>query len=147
MRFKVAAAAIGIGLAVAGPADALATELTPAQQRMQLCNSRAKDKGLQGTERSKFMNACLDGRATPAPTSVRQRRHDQCNATARERRLAGAERRGYVTECDKPPAVKNASERDTPRDCGRRADGRRLDGDDREAYVKGCLDAAREAER
>jgi len=145
MRLTVAAAAIGIGLAVAGPTDVLA--LTPAQQRMQVCNSQAKEKRLQGTERSKFMNACLDGNREPAGTSVRQQRHDQCNATARERRLAGAERRGYVTECEKPPAVKNASGRDTPRDCEQRADGRRLEADDRQAYVKGCLDAAREADR
>jgi len=143
----VAAAAIGIGLAVAGPADALAAELTPAQQRMQVCNGRAKHQGLQGTERSKFMNACLNGRQKPAEPSVRQQRHDACNDTARERRLAGAERRGYVTECDKPPAVKNASNRDTRRDCEHRADGRRLEGDDRQAYIKGCLDAARELER
>jgi psiF repeat len=145
MRFTVAAAAIGIWLAVASLTDALARDLTPAQKRMQVCNSRAKEKGLQGTERGKFMNACLDGSDKPASTSVRQQRHDQCNAVARERRLDGAERRGYTTECEKPPAVKNASARDTPRDCERRADGRRLEGDDRRAYVKGCLDAAREA--
>ena len=78
---------------------------------------------------------------------MRQQRHDECNGAARERRLDGAERRGYVTECEKPPAVKNASARDTTRDCERRADGRRLDGDDRRAYLKGCLDAAREGER
>ena len=146
MLSTVAAAAIGIGLAVAGLTDALA--LTPAQQRMQMCNSRAKEKGLQkGTERSKFMNACLDGRDKPATTSVRQRRHDQCTATARERRLAGAERRGYMTECEKPPAVKEASARDIRGDCEQRADGRRLEGDDRRAYVKGCLDASREVDR
>ena len=147
MRFTVAAAAIGIGLAVASLTDALARELTPAQQRMQTCNSRAKEQRLQGTERGKFMNACLNGSDKPAGTSVRQQRHDECNGAARERRLDGAERRGYVTECEKPPAVKNASARDTARDCERRADGRRLEGDDRRAYLKGCLDAAREGER
>ena len=105
-----------------------------------------EEKGLQGSERGKFMNACLDGNDKPASTSVRQQRHDECNAIARERRLDGAERRGYTTECEKPPAVKNASSRDTPRDCEARADGRRLEGDDRRAYVKGCLDAAREAD-
>jgi len=144
MRSTVAATAIGIWLAVASSEDALARELTPAQQRLQDCNSRAKEKGLQGTERGKFVNACLAGSGKPASTSVHQQRHDECNAAARERRLDGAERRGYMTECEKPPAVKNASARDTSRDCERRADGRRLDGDDRRAYLKGCLDAARE---
>ena len=44
MRFTVAAAAIGIWLAVASLTDALARELTPAQKRMQVCNSRAKKR-------------------------------------------------------------------------------------------------------
>ena len=145
MISSVAAAAIGIWLAAASPRQAHA--LTPAQQRMQVCNSRAEEKALKGTERGKFINACLNGKAEPAETSVHQQRHDKCNAIARERRLEGAERRGYVTECEKPPAVKSASGRDTPRDCERRADGRRLDGDDRRAYLKGCLDAAGEGER
>jgi hypothetical protein len=144
MISTVAAAAIGIWLAAASPRQAHA--LTPAQQRMQVCNSRAKDKALKGTARGKFMNACLNGEAQPAETSVHQQRHDKCNAIARERKLDGAERRGYMTECEKPPAVKSASERDTSRDCERRADGRRLEGDDRGAYLKGCLDAAREGE-
>lgn len=144
MSPTIAAAAIGLWLAAASPSAAEARELTPAQERMKTCNLRAKEKALKGAERGKFMNACLNGRK-PAPLSVRQQRHEKCNAIARERALEGAERRGYMTECEKPPAVKKAAKRDSARDCAERADGRRLNGDDRQAYIKGCLDAAAES--
>jgi len=52
-----------------------------------------------------------------------------------------------MTECEKAPAVKNASARETARDCERRAADRRLEGDERRAYVKGCLAAAAEDAR
>jgi len=146
MRNSVAAA-LGLWLLAIDPDDAAARELTPAQERMKVCNSRAKDKGLEGAERGKFMNACLDGQEQPAGPSVRQQRHEKCNAIARERTLEGAARRGYMTECEKAPAVKNASARKTGRDCERRAADRRLEGDERRAYVKGCLAAAAEDAR
>jgi hypothetical protein len=142
-----AAAAVGLWLLAMGLGDGLARELTPAQERMKACNSRAKDKGLEGPERGKFMNACLNGQGKPADLSVRQQRQQKCNAIAKERGLEGAERRGYMTECEKPPAVKNASVRHTTLDCERRAAGRRLEGDERRAYVKGCLAAADEDPR
>jgi hypothetical protein len=34
------------------------------------------------------------------------------------------------------------AEREQQKNCARRADGRRLVGDDRRDYLKGCLDAA-----
>ena len=146
MRTSVAAA-LGLWLLAMDPGNAAARELTPAQERMKVCNSRAKDKGLEGAERGKFMNACLDGQGRPAGPNVRQQRHEKCNASARERALEGAERRGYMTECEKAPAVKNASARETGRDCERRAADRRLEGDERRTYVKGCLAAAAEDAR
>jgi psiF repeat-containing protein len=144
---RYAAAAIALSLAAGHVAQALTRDLTPAQQRMKTCSSRAKAEALQGAERRKFMNACLNGDAQPAELSVRQQRHEKCNTEARVRALQGAERRGFMTECEKGPALKSASAEDTERDCERRADGRRLEADDRRAYVKGCLDAAGEAAR
>src|SRR5207248_9143202 len=116
---RLFAAAVGLWLPAMGPGDVLAGELTPAQERMKACNSRAKDKGLEGAERGKFMNASLNGQGKPADLSVRQQRHERCNAIAKERALEGAERRGYMTECEKPPAVKNASVRHATLDCER----------------------------
>jgi hypothetical protein len=122
--------------------------LTPAQKRLQSCNTRAKEKQLEGTERSHFMSACLKGREGEGrPLSPRERIHETCNQAARGRE--GAERRGYMTECEKAPAVHEGSRRETEKDCGRRAAGRRLKSDERRAYMKGCLEAAaeRSAER
>ena len=122
--------------------------LTPAQKRLQSCNTRAKEKQLEGTERSHFMSACLKGREGDGrPLSPRERIHETCNQAARGRE--GAERRGYMTECEKAPAVHEGSRRETEKDCGRRAAGRRLKSDERRAYMKGCLEAAaeRSAER
>jgi psiF repeat len=135
--------AIALLLAATGAA---AAELTPAQQRMKACNTQAKAQQLEGARRNRFMTACLngDGRArTPTP---RQRLHDECNQRARG--LAGAERRGFMTQCEKGEAALEAtSEREQEKDCARRADGRRLAGDDRREYMKGCLEGAAEASR
>ncbi|MFN2643957.1 MAG: PsiF family protein [Burkholderiales bacterium] len=139
---RYAAAVIALSLAGGHVAQALTRDLTPAQQRMKACNGRAKMQGLEGAERGKFMNACLNGDNKPATLSVRQQRHEKCNTEARGRALEGAERRGYMTECEKGPALRSTSVGDTARDCEQRARGRRLEGEDRRAYIKGCLDAA-----
>src|SRR4051812_4974507 len=141
------ATAVGPWLLAMQPGDAAARELPPAQERMKLCNSRAKDKGLEGAERGKFMNACLNGQAQPAGPSVRQQRHEKCNASARERALEGAERRGYMTECEKAPAVKNASARETGRDCERRAGAPRPQGGEGRPPAKRQLPAPAEGPR
>jgi len=53
-----------------------------------------------------------------------------------------------MTQCEKGEAALEAtSEREQEKDCARRADGRRLAGDDRREYMKGCLDGAAEASR
>jgi len=49
-----------------------------------------------------------------------------------------------MTQCKKGQTT---SERDQQKNCTRRADGRRLAGDDRRDYMKGCLDGAAEASR
>ncbi|HET7366642.1 MAG TPA: PsiF family protein [Burkholderiales bacterium] len=125
---------------------AAARELTPAQQRMKACNTQAKEKQLAGAARNHFMTSCLNGDGSPRKLSARQRLHEECNARARG--LEGAERRGFMTQCEKGEAgVEQTSEREQQENCARRADGRRLAGDDRRDYMKGCLDGAAEASR
>jgi psiF repeat len=129
--------------AAAGPGTAR-EDLTPAQQRLKLCHARAKDKQLEGTERNHFLTACLEGSdGDGRPLTPRERTHEMCNEAARGRE--GAERRGYMTECEKAPAARShRAPGETEKDCGRRADGRRLKGEDRRAYLRGCLEAAAE---
>jgi hypothetical protein len=135
--------AIALVLAASGAA---ARELTPAQQRMKACNTQAKAKELQGAARNRFMSACLNGDDHARAVTPRQRLHEQCNERARG--LEGAERRGFMTQCEKgEAAVESTSEREQQKNCARRADGRRLDDDDRREYVKGCLDGGAEASR
>jgi hypothetical protein len=138
------AALAALCCALAGGGVQARDELTPAQQRLQLCHTRAKEKHLQGTERRHFMTACLEGsEGNGRPLTPRERIHEMCNDAARGR--AGAERRGYMTECEKAPAARvQRTASDTEKDCARRADGRRLKGDDRRAYLRGCLEAAAE---
>jgi hypothetical protein len=122
---------------------AAARELTPAQQRMKACNTQAQANRLEGAMRSRFMTTCLNGDGHERELTPRQRLHEECNARARG--LVGAERRGFTTQCEKgESATKSASEREQQANCARRADGRRLAGDDRRDYMKGCLDGAAE---
>ena len=137
---NAAIVATALMLAVAGAA---ARELTPAQQRMKACNTEAKEKQLEGAERNHFMRGCLNGDGNTHKLTARQRLHEECNERARG--LEGAERRGFMTQCEKgEAAVKATSERDQQKNCARRADGRRLAGDERREYLKGCLDGAAE---
>ena len=138
--------ATALVLALGAPAvsTAWARELTPAQQRMKTCNTRAKARALEGTERSHFVTDCLEGHDGDGhPPTPHQRKHDACNAQARG--LGGAERRGFMTQCEKSEVAKrSAAPRDKARNCARRADGRRLAGDERAAYLRGCLNASAE---
>lgn len=123
-----------------------ARDLTPAQQRMKACNTQAKAQQLEGPARNRFVTACLNGDGHARAMTPRQRLHDECNERARG--LEGAERRGFMTQCEKGEAAAQAtSERDQEKNCARRADRRRLAGDDRREYLKGCLDGAAEASR
>ena len=135
--------AIALMLAASGAAT---RELTPAQQRMKACNTQAKAKELRGAARNRFMSACLNGDGEARAVTPRQRLHEECNERARG--LEGAARRGFMTQCEKgEAAMESTSEREQQKNCARRADGRRLDGDDRREYVKGCLEGAAEASR
>jgi psiF repeat len=130
------------GLMVAGlTLGAAAREYTPAQQRLRACHAQADERKLDGAARTKFINGCVDGIVRAPTLTPREQRHEACNARARG--LEGAARRGYMTQCEKPPADARASNAAAQeRECARRAHGRRLGGDERRAYVKGCLDAA-----
>lgn len=123
---------------------AAARELTPAQQRMKACNTQAKAQQLEGAARNRYMTTCLNGDGQAHAQTPRQRLHEECNERAHG--LVGAERRGFMTQCEKGEAAAEAtSERELQKNCARRADGRRLAGDDRREYLKGCLDGAAEA--
>jgi len=120
---------------------AAAQDENAARQRLRACHTKADEKGLDGTARTKFVNACVGGYARSAELTPKEQRHEACNERARG--LEGAARRGYMTQCEKPPAdARAANATAQERECERRAAGRRLGAEDRRAYVKGCLDAA-----
>ena len=142
----LANAAIVLTALMLAAAGAAARELTPAQQRMKACNTQAKERQLDGAARNHFMTSCLNGDGNARKLTARQRLHEECNERAYG--LEGAERRGFMTQCEKgEAAVKTTSESEQHKNCARRADGRRLSGDDRREYLKGCLDGAAEAGR
>jgi psiF repeat-containing protein len=131
-------AALALTLAAPAAAATPAGELTPAQQRMKTCNTRAKERGLERAERRHFMTDCLNGHDGEGHAlTPHQEKHEECNAQARG--LEGAERRGYMTECEKSDVAKRTAPREKAKNCARRADGRGLQGDERAAYVRGCL--------
>ena len=120
---------------------AAAQDENAARQRLRACHGKADEKGLDGRARTKFVNACVGGYEHSAELTPKEQRHEACNDRARG--LEGAARRGYMTQCEKAPAdAHSANATAQERECERRADGRRLGGEDRRAYVKGCLDAA-----
>jgi hypothetical protein len=120
---------------------AAAQDENAARERLRACNTKAEEKGLDRTARTKFVNACVGGYARSPKLTPKEQRHQACNERARG--LEGAARRGYMTQCEKAPADAHAANPSAQeRECERRAAGRRLGGADRRAYVKGCLDAA-----
>ena len=120
---------------------AAAQDENGARQRLRACHAKADEKGLDGTARTKFVNACVGGYARSAELTPKEQRHEACNERARG--LDGAARRGYMTQCEKAPAdAHSANATAQERECERRAAGRRLGAEDRRAYVKACLDAA-----
>ena len=129
----LANAAIVVSALMLAASGVAARELTPDQQRMRTCNTQAKEKQLDGAARNHFMTSCLNGDGNSRQLTARQRLHEECNARAYG--LEGAERRGFMTQCEKgKPAVKATSEHEQQQNCARRADGRRLSGDDRRDY-------------
>src|SRR5436309_1021166 len=106
--------------------------LTPAQQRMGACNTEAKHQGLEHTERSRFITDCLNERKGKRPLTPLQAKNEECTEEADGRGLLGAARRGFMSECTKPDQVKReTAARTRLQNCNRRADGRKLDGEDR----------------
>ena len=66
LKSDAAADAPAAAAAIPATPAAPATPATPAassaqQDKMKACNADAKDKGLKGEERKKFMSACLNG--------------------------------------------------------------------------------------
>src|SRR5213075_983411 len=117
--------------------------LTPAQQRVRACNTEVKHKGLEHTERSRFITDCLNGRKGERPLTPIQAKNEACTKEADGRGLQGAARRGFMSECTKPEQVKReTAERTKLKNCNRRADGRKLDGEDRRQFIDGCLDGS-----
>src|SRR2546423_13847041 len=114
-------------------ASALAADgLTPEQQRLRSCNTQAKAKGLSARERSRFITDCLNGRKGERPLTPIQAKNEACTKEADGRGLQGAARRGFMSECTKPEQVKReTAERTKLKNCNRRADGRKLGGEDR----------------
>jgi hypothetical protein len=86
---------------------------------MKACNTQAKAKQLEGAVRNRFMTTCLNGDGHARELTARLRRHEQCDG-----------RRDFLTQCEKGE-VKATSEREQQKSCARRADRRRLVGDDR----------------
>lgn len=126
------------------PSDATARELTPAQQRMRTCNTRATERALEGAERRHFMTDCLNGHDGDGHVlTPHQEKHEECNDEAHG--LEGAERRGYMTECEKSDVAKRTPPREKAKNCARRADGRGLAGEERAAYIRGCLNGSPDA--
>lgn len=118
--------------------------LTPEQQRLRACNTRAREKQVTGAERNHFMSNCLKGGNGDGPgLTARQAKNESCTRRADERRLEGAARRGFMSDCVKPDRVKQqTAERQKLRSCDRRAGERRLEGEERRKFVAGCLDGS-----
>lgn len=141
-RLIVLGAALdALGLAAAAMAR---DGLTPQQERMRSCNTRADQKQLKDGERRHFMSSCLKGgNGNGHALSAQQRKNQECNREARRRGLDGAARRGFMSECEKPERVKReTADGEKARGCNRRADQRRLDGEERRRYISACLDGA-----
>jgi hypothetical protein len=125
-------------------ASALAADgLTPEQQRLRSCNTKAKEQGLSSRERSRFITDCMNGRKGKRPLTPLQARNEACTKEADSRRLEGAERRGFMSDCNKPDRVKQ----ETPQhvkleNCNRRAVKRGLGGDEKTKFVAACLDGS-----
>ena len=117
--------------------------LTSAQQHVRACNTEAKHRGLEHTERSRFITDCLNGRKGERPLTPIQAKNEACTKEADGRGLQGAARCGFMSECTKPDQVKReTAERTKLKNCNRRADGRKLGGEDRRKFIDGCLDGA-----
>jgi hypothetical protein len=46
-----------------------------------------------------------------------------------------------MSECEKPPVKQQNADKEKMKSCTRRADQRRLEGEDRERYLNGCRNA------
>ncbi|HEY5897238.1 MAG TPA: PsiF family protein [Burkholderiales bacterium] len=128
-------------LLVAGVAAQAKDGLTPQQERMRGCNTKADQKELKGPQRRHFMSACLKGsNGNGHQLTAHQQKNDECNTRAKKLRLQGAEKRGFMSECVKPEREKQETAgEEKAKGCQRRAHERRLDGEERQKYVDACL--------
>jgi Spy/CpxP family protein refolding chaperone len=94
MRFfltSIAAVALLVGTCSTG--FAADEKLTPQQEKMKACNTKAGDK--KGDERKAFMSDCLKASATPS----QQEKMKKCNADASAKALKGDERKTFMSSC------------------------------------------------
>lgn len=93
MKKLIALACLGVAFAVSSPVFA-----GEQQEKMKDCNKDAKERGLKGEERKKFMKVCLSSDAEKEKISQQQRMKD-CNRDAKERALKGEERKKFMSVC------------------------------------------------
>lgn len=81
--------------------QASAKALTPQQQRMNDCNSKASAQALKGDARKSYMSACLSGKSAPAakPMTAQQQKMVDCNAQASTQKLGGEARKTFMKSC------------------------------------------------
>lgn len=85
---------------------------TGQQTRMGQCSKEAKEKGLKGDERRKFMSECLKAKApVPAQGTAGPKEPKNamaaCNKAAGEKGLKGAERKKFMSDCLKAKGPEN----------------------------------------
>lgn len=138
-----AAVTAGLLLALQGARAFGADDLKPHQQRLKECNTQADQKGVQAGARNHFMRACLKGAGGNGhKLTAHQKRSEACTQQARSQGLQGAERRGFMSECEKPPVKQQTADGEKMRGCERRAKERRLNGEETQRYIEGCVSGA-----
>ncbi|HEY0295637.1 MAG TPA: PsiF family protein [Bordetella sp.] len=102
---KLAAAAVVAAFSAApvwAQTAAPAKTLTPQQQRMNDCNSKASGQALKGDARKSYMSSCLRGE-TPAPVgkplTPQQQKMKDCNGQAGAQSLSGEARKTFMSSC------------------------------------------------
>lgn len=88
------------------PLCALAAEdkaKTPHQEKMASCSKDARDKGLKGEHRKKFMSDCLSAEKSQAKIS-QQEKTRSCDKEAADKMLKGDEHKKFMAQCLKGPA-------------------------------------------
>jgi hypothetical protein len=91
----IAAILLSVCCLTAAVAHAQDKGLTPQQQKMKACNTKAGDQKLEGEARKAFMADCLKA-GTPA---TQQDKMKACNKDASAKALKGDERKAFMSTC------------------------------------------------